>query len=538
MKRDPRTEVDLALELFAHADAHCAAGRAWEAEPLAVRALEVFDRALPPDHQHIGAVLGMLGWIRLRLDSPAAARETFERLVQWQARHAELDPRARAGAWRNLAEARTRTRDGAGALAALRHALDALERARLGEGPDASEVHHALGEALRAELHLDDAERHLQRAVDLRERLGSAAALAASVARLASLIRFRGEPQRALPLYRRALALQERERGAVSAAAACALDNLALCLSECSQLREAIESTRRALQIYEREEGPDGENVSVCLANLAVMLEDAGDLLQAEQLCREALTRRRRAHGDDHVDVATALDNLSGILRRQGRTDSALEACRHAISIYERLLGPDHLDVAIALGNLAAILGDQGARAATRPYLERALAIQQRVYGRDHAKLAPLRARLAELDRPPIGGDDLTPRDGVAALPPTLTRETLFQLVAEEALRDGKVQQFELHLMQQLVEALGLDPIQAEARALEAKQRFHAGVLGEPRPLSRRALYRRALEVVVADGRVDDEERGLLRQLARLLGITQAVHGELSREVVQARKAN
>lgn len=108
--------------------------------------------------------------------------------------------------------------------------------------------------------------------------------------------------------------------------------------------------------------------------------------------------------------------------------------------------------------------------------------------------------------------------------PEALSREGLFALVCDEAMKDGVLEPFERELLTRLAGFLKLSPDHARDALAEAKARFDRGELGTVRPLEPGALYAKALHVVMEDGVVDDLERKLLAGVRQLLGIDDEQH--------------
>lgn len=100
-----------------------------------------------------------------------------------------------------------------------------------------------------------------------------------------------------------------------------------------------------------------------------------------------------------------------------------------------------------------------------------------------------------------------------------LGREGLFQLVTDEAFRDGRLDSRELDILRRLAAFLRLDGATARAIAKVSKAKFRATLLGSARPLSPEALYGEAMAFVMSDGRVDPLEERMVLGLRKLFRI-------------------
>jgi len=161
--------------------------------------------------------------------------------------------------------------------------------------------------------------------------------------KLAGLWRAQGELERAIPLYRQAVAARPAD--------AEGWYNLAITLQEAGHGEEALEAIRQALELApERAEAVNA---------LGIVLAAAGELEDA----RRAFAR---AAGLD-PENARFFHNLGNVLRDLGRLDEAAEAYRRAL---ER--APDYPDALNGLGALE-VERDRPHQALT--YFDRALAL-------------------------------------------------------------------------------------------------------------------------------------------------------------------
>jgi tetratricopeptide (TPR) repeat protein len=205
------------------------------------------------------------------------------------------------------------------------------------------------------------------------------------------------EWNRAEPLMRRALAIDEKTYGPDHPNVAIHLNNLAQLLQATNRLAEAEPLMRRALAIDEKSYGPDHPDVARDLNNLARLLQDTNRLAESEPLMRRALAIDERSYGPDHPNVASALNNLAQLLQATNRLTEAEPLMRRALAIDEKSYGPDHPEVATDLNNLAQLLKATNRLAEAEPLMRRALAIDEKSYGPDHPNVASALNNLAQL---------------------------------------------------------------------------------------------------------------------------------------------
>ncbi|MCW5667986.1 MAG: tetratricopeptide repeat protein [Piscinibacter sp.] len=235
-----------------------------------------------------------------------------------------------------------------------------------------------------------------------REGLGPAAA--PLIDQAGRLVHAKALHERAEPLLRRALTLDEDYRGADDPEVATRLNNLAELLKDTNRPAEAEPLLRRALAIGEARLGAGHPKVATLLSNLAGLLLAANRLAEAEPLLRRALSVSEAALGAQHADVAIRLTNLAQLLKRRSRLADAEPLMRRALAIGEAQAGPDHPVVATRLSNLAQLLQVSQRPNEAEPLMRRALAIDEASFGAQHPTVAidlsNLGALLLAADRP------------------------------------------------------------------------------------------------------------------------------------------
>ncbi|MEX5708856.1 tetratricopeptide repeat protein, partial [Parafrankia sp. FMc6] len=221
--------------------------------------------------------------------------------------------------------------------------------------------------------------------------------------RAATYLQEHGRSGEALPMFQRALAIDEATYGSDHPVVATRLNNLALALQDLDRFGEALPMLQRALAIDEATYGPDHSEVALRLNNLAVALQDLDRSGEALPMLQRALAIDEATYGPDHPEVASDLSNLALALQDLDRSGEALPMLQRALAIDEATYGPDHPEVALRLNNLAVTLQDLDRSGEAMPMLQRALAIDEATYGPDHPSVAAglrnLALALQDLDR-------------------------------------------------------------------------------------------------------------------------------------------
>ncbi|CAM9264861.1 unnamed protein product [Ectocarpus fasciculatus] len=204
----------------------------------------------------------------------------------------------------------------------------------------------------------------------------------------AGLLYEQGKYEEAEPLFERCQAIKETALGAEHPSLATTLNSRAVLLRAQGKYNEARPLYERSLVIREKSLGPDHVAVATTLNNRARLLESQGKYEEADPLALRVLEILGATVGREHPKYASALNNRAGLLRLQGKCAEAKPLFEQCQAIFEKAFGSEHAHVATALNNRAGLLKQQGKYAEAEPLFERCQAIQEKVLSPDHPSLA------------------------------------------------------------------------------------------------------------------------------------------------------
>jgi Tfp pilus assembly protein PilF len=197
-----------------------------------------------------------------------------------------------------------------------------------------------------------------------------------------------GKHQKALPLFREALALRQMVLGEEHPDTAVSYSNLASNLKKQGRYADAEPLNRKALAINQKVLGDQHPQTALSFNNLGDSLHAQGKYADAESLSRKALSIRQKVLGEEHADTAQSYSNLASALNGQGKYADAESLCRKALPILQKVLGEEHPVTALSYNNLATDLNAQGKYADAEILFRKALAIRQIVLGEGHPDTA------------------------------------------------------------------------------------------------------------------------------------------------------
>jgi serine/threonine-protein kinase len=253
-----------------------------------------------------------------------------------------------------------------------------------------------LGQVHRNLGHSADAERLARAALADARRRGDDDAVDAALANLGDALREQSQLDEAQQVLREALTRADARHGRDSLAAARPRLNLAAALEDAGEYDDALVLAEEALAIH-RARGAGDEELADALGAVAGIQAPRGEYVIAGRLSREALAASVAASGEVHPYSASLTLDVGYALRKQGRFDEAEPFYRRALALRETLYPGDHADVAHSLNHLARLLHQQGKPAPAEPIYRRALEMRRRLYPGGHAAVGASLGGLAQL---------------------------------------------------------------------------------------------------------------------------------------------
>jgi CHAT domain-containing protein/Flp pilus assembly protein TadD len=333
------------------------AGKTDEAIPLAQRALQMREKALPRGHPDIGTSLNNLAV-----------------LYEAQGRFAESE-------------------------LLKKRALEIWKKALPAGHPTIALALNNLAGLYQAQGRLAEAEPLFKRALESMEKALPAGhpAIAQTLNNLAALYKVQGRLAEAEPLFKRALESMEKALPAGHPAIAQSLNNLAAIYEGQARYAEAEPLFKRALQMREKVLPAGHPDIATSLIWLGNLYRVQGRLVEAEPFYKRALETYVKALPVGHPDIATSLNNLAATYEAQARYAEAEPLLKRALQMREKALPASHPDIAQSLDNLAHLYQAQGRLAEAEPLQKRALAIEEKALTAGHPDIAGSLGNLASL---------------------------------------------------------------------------------------------------------------------------------------------
>lgn len=328
----------VAVRLSDLASLHVGLGAYAEAERLLARAGGIAEKAMQPSDPKRAAILGNLGYVYARLGMREKAEPLLLKTLQFREQQGpkSLDL---ARSLEQLAAFYGRQGDGAHAESLAIRALKMREEL---EGPDAPRVGNSLeilGEIYKDQGAFKQAELVLTRAVGILDRSNvSAMDAATAIGTLAMNYEYQLKPEKAEPLYERALEISQKALPSNHPEVLGAMNNLGIHYYFRGAYDKAEPLLRRVLELRNEVLSATDPELAVSLNNLA-LIYDAQELYQrAEPLLLRAHGIWETTLGHTHPTVATSLDNLGVFYWRSGAYAHARDLLSRAAEIHEQQL--------------------------------------------------------------------------------------------------------------------------------------------------------------------------------------------------------
>jgi len=285
-----------------------------------------------------------------------------QHLAEQQREYGDLDAHT-AGAARDLALFLRSHGDPDGAYAAMSQTVNIDEKVF---GPAAPRTLADVAD-LASVAPFADAGRLFERAA----KSSDAAAASRALVALGEMHAGQGDREGAARYWRQALAKQE------SAATGSESENVAMILNVLAQAvdpADAVPLLRRALALDRKLFGPVHPEVGATDQLLAGALLRSGHATDAVSPGREALSILTLKLGPDHPRTAAATHTLAEVLRATRSFAEAELLYRQALAVDEKIFGPQHPATLDEIRTLAAFLRERG-KVAEAVVLERRLVV-------------------------------------------------------------------------------------------------------------------------------------------------------------------
>jgi tetratricopeptide (TPR) repeat protein len=230
------------------------------------------------------------------------------------------------------------------------------------------------------------AKQHVQRALEIRERLlgEKAPETLRAMSDLALLYRYSGDYARAESLGSRALDLQKRYFGERNPDTLASMSNLVELLRSRGRYPQAEALGTKLLGLRHQALGENHTDTLESMNNLGLIYLYEGKYAQAEPLFTSALTTATRIHGNTHPAAMTERNNLAILYYRQGRYAKAEVLLDSVLQQERQTLGGDHPSTLLTSNNLAMTRLRLGQFAQAEQLNRETLESKRRTLGAEH----------------------------------------------------------------------------------------------------------------------------------------------------------
>lgn len=259
-----------------------------------------------------------------------------------------------------------------------------------------ADMRYAIGYALQNLGEIDIAREQLERALLLRERMGSPVDQAEVLDGLGIVAWWESDFEQGIAHFERALELLEDrtdERSLILRANV--LANWAAMLIDAGDYEQSLTIAERARALSEGTEAVPAGTRAAIWSTLATSREGVGLPEAALAAFERTLAMQREATGEMHPSYAIVLNNLALYYYGIGRLDDALAAMERSVVIRRATLGESHPQTATALFNLARLQTLDGDLEAAEENARLALEVAENGYDAGHPRIGKAHEALA-----------------------------------------------------------------------------------------------------------------------------------------------
>ena len=241
-----------------------------------------------------------------------------------------------------------------------------------------AEIYDVMGDPVAAQ-------RHAERAVELRERiLGSDNPLTlAAMSELCSALTGTGSPTNAIALGERTLGRLQVVLGREHPDTLQCMNYLGMAYQAAGRFNDAVTLLQKCLALQKSKLGPKNGLTLGTQHDLGMTYQAAGRLKEAVPLLEETVSEEKSILGQDHPLTLASMGELAMVYENAGRLNDALRLDEETLKLCKIKLGPDHPNTLALMDNLAAVYADAGQPDKEVALFEETLKLRQAKLGQD-----------------------------------------------------------------------------------------------------------------------------------------------------------
>jgi eukaryotic-like serine/threonine-protein kinase len=219
-----------------------------------------------------------------------------------------------------------------------------------------------LGQLLRAQGHLPEAEKLLQNTIETQHQvLGpNDPDTLASMDRLGYVYANEARHADAENLFRQTLNAERKVLGPDDPQTLSTLNELAESLTPQGRYKDADQIYGELITAQTRTLGPDHPATLLSMSHLAENLDEEGRFPEAEKIYSDVISAQRRILGPEHPQTLRAMSMLALTMAKEGRYSEADKLQSQVIEIKSRVLGPTHTSTLQSMEMAALGLNREG----------------------------------------------------------------------------------------------------------------------------------------------------------------------------------
>lgn len=218
-----------------------------------------------------------------------------------------------------------------------------------------------------------------------------------SLNNLAVLYQMMGAYQKAIPLLKNVLDVDEKQLGMEHLDTAVSLNNLASAYQDMGVYQKAAALYRRSLVIRQKKLNIKHPDLTNSLNNLASLLSDIKEYQKAEVLFQGVLTIRKKFFGITHPLTLNSINNLAELYRKMGKYKKAELLFQDSINIFETKFGKKSHRYAISINNKGLLYYEMKKYQKAEYLYQQVLNIVAKLFNIEHPNTVTIQTNYARL---------------------------------------------------------------------------------------------------------------------------------------------
>jgi tetratricopeptide (TPR) repeat protein len=354
------------------------------------KALEIYQKTLPPNHPLLATSYGNIGTVYRNMGDYTKAVSFLQKDIGIREKTLPPDDPSLATSYNNIGGVYDNMGEYSKALSFYEKALKIRQKNLPPNHPDFAQSYNNIGEVYRNMGEYSKALSFFEKALEIRQKTlpPNHPLLATSYNNIATVYMNMGEYSKALSFYEKDLEISQKTLPRNHPDLATSYNNIGGVYMNMGEYSKALSFYEKDLEISQKTLPPNHPSLATSYNNIATVYMNMGEYSKALSFYEKALEIKQKTLPPNHPSLATSYNNIGEVYRNMGEYSKALSFYEKALEIYQKTLPPNHPLLATSYNNIGEVYRNMGEYSKALSSHEKALEIRQKTLPPNHPDFA------------------------------------------------------------------------------------------------------------------------------------------------------